>query len=250
MSMSANATANGNGQAPVSAVARAGNSAGTSESDRRAMAYLSASRHSSRVRFLKFTLPLLAAIFIGAFYYYSRSDDVPLDKIELSAGSIENGKIVMANPVLKGFNSDNLPYRMTAERAIQDVGSRNLVALENIRASIPVDKSNTAIIGAETGTYNNARRTLKVNSPLTVSTSDGMTAKLQSAFIEMKSGSLQTNKPVEIENKGSLIKANSMTVKDNGRVLVFEKNVQLTITPDQLKSAGDKQQKQEGGNAK
>ncbi len=247
--MGANALQERNGQAAAAAGLRASAGASNGDLDRRARAYLSASRHSSRVRILKFVLPVLAGVFIGAFYLYSHSPSIPLDKIELGAGTVRDGKIVMANPVLKGFTKDNLPYRMTAERAIQDVGNSGVVNLENIRASIPVDKNVSAKIGADSGTYDNTRQTLKVDSPLTLSTSDGMTAKLQSADIEMKSGKLTTDKPVQIDRHGSQISASSMTVKNNGSVLIFEKNVRLTISPDQLKSAAGNGQGQEGGNA-
>jgi lipopolysaccharide export system protein LptC len=247
--MGANALQERDGIADAAAGSRAPANAATGELDRRARAYLSASRHSSRVRFLKFILPVLAGIFIGAFYLYSYSPDIPLDKIELGSGTIRDGKIVMANPVLKGFTKDKLPYRMTAERAIQDVGNSGVVGLENIRASVPIDKNVTAKIGAESGTYDNKKQTLTVDSPLTLSTSDGITAKLQSANIEMKSGTLKTDKPVKIDQRGSQISASSMTVKNNGSVLIFENNVRLTITPDQLKSAAGNGQGQEGGNA-
>jgi lipopolysaccharide export system protein LptC len=221
----------------------------STEMDRKARAYLSASRHSSRVRILKFALPVLGGAFIGIFYLLSHSVDIPTGTIELGSGTVRNGKIVMANPVLKGYTKDNLSYRMTAERAIQDVGNTDTVNLENIRATIPIDKHNTATIGAASGSYDNKSRTLKVDSPLTVSTTDGMKVRLQSAFIEMKSGSLRTEKPVEIEQNGSQIKAQSMNVEDNGRILVFEKNVRLTISPDQMKSAQETGQGQESGDA-
>lgn len=216
---------------------------------RKARAYRHAHRHSVRVRVLKIALPVLAVLFVGAFILFTYAPGVPLDKIELGAGTIQNGKLIMANPVLKGFTKDKLPYHMTAARAIQDVGDNNIVDLQDIRASIPIDSKNMATIGAKSGSYDNAARTLKIDSALTVKTDDGMTATLRSANIEMKSGSLQTDEPVEIDGKGSHIRAQSMKVEDRGRVLIFEKNVRLTITPDQSKSAAEEQPAQGTGNA-
>lgn len=238
LSMSSNAVSDREARTPARRSAPSGTSAAN---DRKARAYRHASRHSARVRVLKMALPALALLFVAAFFLFTYSPGLQLDRIELGGGIIQNGKLVMANPVLKGFTKDNLPYHMTAARAVQDVGNSDRVDLRDIRASVPIDGRNTATISARSGSYDNVAQKLKIDSPLVVKTDDGMTARLRSADIEMKSGNLQTDDPVDIDREGSRIRAQSMRVKDRGRVMIFERNVRLTIAPDQPKSAVSEQ---------
>ncbi len=85
-------------------------------------------------------------------------------------------------------------------------------------------------------------RTLVFDSPMTVTTTDGMIAKLNSASLDMNAGSMSTGDPVEILFKGSKITALSMNMADNGRVIVFENRVRVDIepskTPDKAASGG------------
>ena len=50
--------------------------------------------------------------------------------------------------------------------------------------------------------------------------------------------SLETGDPVEISLDGSSITADSMRVTDNGKVLVFDRNVRMTLDPEQSRERG------------
>ena len=88
-----------------------------------------ARRHSRRVRFLKRVLPIGAiafvAVFIGAVYFSSPGSL----GFQLGSTSVENGRLVMQNPKLDGFTSDNRAYSMSASRASQIIGQGNLIDL-------------------------------------------------------------------------------------------------------------------------
>ncbi|MCE3590722.1 hypothetical protein LXJ59_29465, partial [Escherichia coli] len=76
--------------------------------------------------------------------------------ITLDSAGIQDGKLVMTNPKLDGFTKDKLPYKMSAERALQDVGNSSLITLENISAEIPVGQDLRAQVNAKGGLYDNA----------------------------------------------------------------------------------------------
>ena len=58
-----------------------------------------------------------------------------------------------------------------------------------------------------------------------------MKAQLTDARVDIKTGSLKTDKPVEIDVRGNTIKADSMTVSEKGEVMVFENKVRMTLKP-------------------
>ena len=194
-------------------------------------AFVRAQRHSRRVRWLKVWLPAFAVAGVIGFVGWSYVSIPTVAGISIEGAGISDGKLVMANPKLDGFTRDKLPYTMTALRAVQDLKDTNMVRLEGIDAKLPIDPKNSAKVVAKSGIYDNAKNTLVFDSPMTVTTTDGMTARLNSASIDMNAGSMSTGDPVEILLNGSRITALSMNMADNGRVIVFENRVRVDLEP-------------------
>lgn len=210
-------------------------------SERGEDAFARASRHSSRVRRLKLLLPLAALSLTAAFVAYSFLSSLSGGSLDLASASIESGALVMENPELNGFTEDDRPYRMTAARARQRIGGENIIELEGIRASVPVDQENFATIEAARGTYDRTDNRLTIDSEITLKTTSGAAARLQSADIDIDDSRLSTPQPVEIQLDGARIAADSFTVTDGGKVFVFDKRVRVTIDPAQLRQSSKRQ---------
>ncbi len=201
-------------------------------------AFGNAQRHSQRVRFLKLALPSAAAVIAIAFPVYSYMvAPPPAVPVKTENSAFSDGKLVMANPKLEGFTKQNLPYSMNAVRAVQDVSKESIIELEGIDAKLPIDGKTTAKINAAHGTYDRENNTIDLDSPVTVSTSDGMVVKLKSAFLDMGKGNMKTDDPVDITRDGSRISSDTMSVENNGKILIFEKRVRVNIDPAKLKTA-------------
>lgn len=199
--------------------------------------FLSAERHSRRVRALKFALPILGVAIAAGFVIFFYLAAPPNVSVEVAGTTVRDGKLVMANPRLDGFTEENLPYSMTAARAIQDLQQTGVITLEQIDAKLPVDDKNFAVITAPEGTYDRDKNTLDITSEMTVTTTDGTVIRLQSAFIDMATGMLTTDAPVDIQLDGSRIGADKMTVSEGGKVIVFENRVRVTIDGEKLTTA-------------
>ncbi len=206
----------------------------------RATAFGRAQRHSRRVRVLKLVLPLAAASIAIGFLFYAYSGSPPSVAVPTDSSAFSEGKLVMANPKLEGLTKQNLPYALNALRAIQNPDEESIIELEGIDAKLPISADNTAAVGASHGVYDRGNNTLDIDREITISTSDGMVAKLKSAFLDMGKGTMTTNQPVDIARKGSRITADSMSVKENGKVLIFEKRVRVDIDPFALKADEEK----------
>jgi lipopolysaccharide export system protein LptC len=199
-------------------------------------AFARAQRHSRTVRVLKSALPLLAAAMGLGFLGYSYVMTPGSIAVKADGSAISDGKLVMANPKLDGFTKDNRPYSMTALRAIQDFQNEGIVLLEGISAKLPIDDENWATIDAEGGVYDRDKNTLAIDSEITVTTADGMTAKLKSATIDIGGGGMKTEDPVDIRMDGATITSDTMAIGEKGKVLVFEKRVRMDIDPQRLKA--------------
>ena len=199
-------------------------------------AFDEARRHSRRVRVLKTALPVLAAAIAVSFIGYSWFITPAKISLDLAASGIVDGKLVMASPKLDGFTKSKLPYTMTASRAIQEFGNMDRFELEDITALLPVSDKVKADIKAATGVFDNKTQKLDITSPIKIVTSDGMNADLTDAKIDIKTGRLETAKPVDIRLENSRIQADSFIAEDQGKVLIFENNVRMVLRPDELKS--------------
>jgi lipopolysaccharide export system protein LptC len=208
------------------------------EDDRlRGEAFDRAQRHSRRVRVLKFAVPLLAAAIAIGFPVYSYLASPVSISIQTESTDFTNGKLVMANPKLNGFTKEKQPYSMTALRAIQDVTTQGIIELEGIDAKVPIAIDNIAAVKASHGTYDRSENTMNLSSDVTITTTDGIEAKFKSVFLDMGKGTMKTDNPVDVSRGGSRIRADSMSVQDNGKILVFENKVRVNIDSAALKTA-------------
>lgn len=197
----------------------------------RSKAFAQAHRHSRHVKFLKFSLPLLAFALIGVIYLLVSVDRVIPDGLEIASVEVESGKLVMVDPVMNGFTKDQKPYRVTAKRALQDTKKPNIVELEGLSAVMPFAENSEATMTATGGVMDNDTNIMQFSDGIDIVTNDGMTAKLQSATIQIKDGTMQTNDPVEIERVGFTIRADRLDVKNNGENLTFQDRVKVVIDP-------------------
>lgn len=201
-------------------------------------AFASARRHSGRVRLLKFALPVAAVLMIAAFAARSWLAAPQIGDVDLGSLGIENGRLVMSDPRLEGVTGGNdRPYRMTAARAIQDIGVSGRIDLEGIDATLPVDEDGWMTVTAPSGVFDREANRLDIDSELTLTTDGGVRAVLKSARVDIGAGSLDTNDPVDISLDGAHITADSMTVRDRGAVLIFENRVRMNIDGGRLRNA-------------
>lgn len=199
--------------------------------------FRSAKRHSGRVRVLKRILPAAVVLMIGALVarsFFSLPDGVSVD---MTGTAIENGRLVMSSPKLDGFTSDNRAYTMTATRAIQDLGDAGRIDLEEIDARLPFEAANWMTVAARTGAYDRDANTLDLGEDITVTTDTGIRAKLKSAKVDMGAGHIDSTDPVDITLEGARIEADSMSIRDNGAVMIFDKRVRMQIEGGRMQTA-------------
>lgn len=198
--------------------------------------YRHALSHSRFVRLLKILLPLSAAFIIVAFVAVSWFDNLIPEGVGIESVAIRDGKLVMQSPVMSGQTSDARPYTMRALRAIQDLGTPDVIVLEDIVADLPVSNGDKAVLNAVSGTYDRAGQTMVFKQPFTVSTEAGMHARLESADIDLANGALVSKTPVSISSGDASVVAQSMEMQDKGRIIIFQDKVRMTINPSALKS--------------
>lgn len=192
--------------------------------------FQAAQKHSTRVRILKTALPVAALLIAGIFSWFTFLA-TPASTMKVQLDPSESGKLVMTSPQLNGYTKDNRLYSMTASRAVQDVNKAGVIALEGIDAHVPLSDTDSAVIDAQSGVYDSINGRLQLDSDFTVKTTNGLEARLKSAEVNIATGQIITEQPVDIRTGNAHILADRMHVTENGKVLLFEDRVKLVIDP-------------------
>ena len=141
----------------------------------------------------------------------------------------------MENPELSGFDAKKRPYSLSASKAAQDVKNPARVELETISAMLPVDEEISASVSAGRGLYDAEAKTLILDREVRLMTTDGMEMFLEDADVDIESGRLQTANPVWAKSPGAEISSGSLIVEENGKRILFENNVEMTLIPGILR---------------
>jgi lipopolysaccharide export system protein LptC len=201
--------------------------------------YKRAFRHSQRVRWLKFALPVIAVVAVASFVYVMRfASSEGGAVISLSGVNVEEKSLVMKQPHISGFEGTRRAYEVKAVRAVQDLNNPKVVTLEKIDASFGMGGDVTAAMVATTGVFDTGGNMLTLKDGITLKTSDGTQARLADARIDVKNGGLVSRSPVEISMTEGTIRANAVEIKDRGRRILFSNGVSVSFIPPDDEAAG------------
>lgn len=185
--------------------------------------------HSRVVGTLRYTLPILAALILVAFLSRALVAFEPSDPVSNSGAEFDGERLVMKSPRMSGFNGDQLPYDVIAERAIQNVALPDVVELEQIIADLPLSAEDKAKVKAVEGTYFTDTEKLELRKRIEIRDARGMDIDLGNAKIDMRAGTLSSDQPVEVRSATAQINADSVEVSDNGKRIVFKDRVRMVI---------------------
>lgn len=199
--------------------------------------YRAAVRHSRFVRVLKFAFPIVAILAAGFFFVFTYFLPSLPEGVSFGSIDITNNAIVMENPHVSGFTNNGRAYELKANRAEQSLKNTKVVTLQDIGATIGMGNDDTAKVDATTGTYNADKQRLFLDKAIKLSTTTGIAGTLQSADIDMKAGTMRSDKPIDFTSQGSRIQANSVEVQDRGKRVLFRNGVKVTYSaPDDSSS--------------
>src|SRR5882672_5355018 len=193
-----------------------------------------ARRHSLLVRLLRIGLPLGVIIGLTALVLFSYFKPMQIfDKLPSVSGNlgIQGSKITMQLPKIAGFTRDSRAYELTAENAVQDITSPDMIELQNLRARMEMQDKDIVNLTAKGGTYNTKGDKIVLRDQIVVTSEQGYTARLREAAVDMKQGNVLSDQPVEVTLPNGLLLSNGMEIGESGAVIRFNRGVVLTLDP-------------------
>lgn len=199
--------------------------------------FSSARRHSKRVRWIKRLLPLsivVAVVGIGAVSILSQlklSIELPF---EIGHLTLSGSRLTMELPKLSGFTDDNRGYRVTARTATQDLTHPDLIDLTDIEARLEMTDKGWAKVSAKVGTFDTKKQFITLGDGVDLAMNGGYGGQLHDAEVDVKAGTIATEKPVVFTYLDGKLVADRLHVGDRGTRALFEGNVQLDFRMSNL----------------
>ncbi|MEE7491314.1 LPS export ABC transporter periplasmic protein LptC [Methylobacterium oryzae] len=209
--------------------AEAGN--GQAVAAARTRAHARAYRHSGRVRTMRRLIPVVAggavALLLG---YLFNPFAAQLPGVSVGPVTLAGSKVRMENPRLSGFRQGTRGYEVTADAALQDVRKPSQIELQQMRGHIATDdQGGIARLSAASGLFDTAREALDLKDDIRIWTDKGEEARLRSAAVAFKTGSISSQEPVTVSSPRANVKADTLDVVENGKRISFVGNVHVVI---------------------
>jgi lipopolysaccharide export system protein LptC len=199
--------------------------------DPRARAYAQARRHSARVRFYKRAIPICTAVAVTIVLVFAIADPFGrLTGLTLGPISLSGTKLTMESPRMTGFRKDTRPYEVTATSASQDVRNPNVIELTEMKARLAMDDNGGAArLEAATGVFDTQRERLELHKDVRVTTDSGQEARLKSASIDFKAGTVLSREAVTVNLANGVIEAEGLEISEGGKAIVFKGRVRTVF---------------------
>lgn len=205
----------------------------------REQAFGRARRRSGRVRFLRNAILVSALATVAAMVGIAIFNPfgAKFGSLSFSALSIDGTRITMARPRLEGFRSDGQPYSVTAEKALQDVKHPTIVELQTLTGDVGMSGGERTKITADSGVYDSVAQHMRLSGAIRIGNAR-FDVRLRTADIDFKTGSYQSDEPVEVHvGADTTIFSDRASARNNGQELTFEGRVRTKITPQANASA-------------
>lgn len=204
--------------------------AGGQTAIRAAAAFRAARRHSRVVRLLRRAIPVGAALGLAVLVLAPVLNPFrAIGNLSLGPISLQGSKVTMERPKLTGFRKDNRPYEVTAVSAAQDIRKPNLVEMNQMKARLELESGGWVRLESKTGIFETQKEQMQLSEQIKVATDAGYEAFLKSADIDFKAGTIRSKEPVEVNMGTITIKADTLDVSDNGKIIVFNGRVSTLI---------------------
>ncbi len=199
--------------------------------ERRQKAFGQARRHTWFIRIMRFVLPaatlsLVAGILITSGIF---APSGPI--LESSSVGIENGVLTMENARLTGIDEEDRPYEVNAVTASQRLSEPGVINLDGIDAELSGGDKSWSSVVARSGQYDRDQEVLRLEEDVLVRSGDGYDVALDSAYVDLRTGTVTSDDPVEIEMMNGTLRAQGMTIENKGETLRFFDGVSLRINP-------------------
>lgn len=178
-------------------------------------------RYTAIVRSLRLVLPLVALVIVTIVIAWPRMDDnitaIPKDDL-IPQGT--SGRNELINPHFESTDSNQQPYVITADRAVQSQKEESLILLEKPKADVTLGEGETVNAQSQRGAYRQDTEILVMDESVILQHFTGYTLKSERMNVSMKDQTAWTDLPVSGAGPSGTLEAKAMNANNvTGKVI-------------------------------
>lgn len=190
-------------------------------------------RYTRFVAWMKLVLPIIATAVIALVVIWPHLETEPESfRLGLSNISVhgKSGQQVV-NARFTGNDSENRPFTVTADSALQPVGGGDSFELEFPKMDISMANGSWVALSANSGTFNKAAEILVLTGGVNLFHDSGYEFQTRAAEFDLGSGTARGSQPVAGQGPFGTINAEGFKVLDHGRRIIFTGKAKLIVYP-------------------
>lgn len=182
--------------------------------------------YSFFVRFMKVVLPLLAFGLIALLAAWPR-----IQGVEQSAQRRDSGELEMMRALYVGTDSQNRPFSVTADRAVQSTSEPGVLDLVRPQAELTLQDGTWVALKADRGRYNDQTGKLLLLGNANLFHDRGYEFKTDEAHVDVNAGNAWGDLPVTGQGPFGELFAQGFRLFDSGQTIVFTGHARLNLAP-------------------
>lgn len=196
-------------------------------------------RASSAARYAGFAAAALALGLVAAFVIQTGVLKIPDAKKSDPPAVVEYPEQISGNnATITGHDKNQKPFAIKAAKGQQDKAVKTLVHLQDVVGNFERQSGSPMDISANTGRYDTATKRFELQGNVVFSEGSKMKALMEVAEINTLDQSLKSSGPVTVDMKGTTIKANSLSVSENGTRVLFRGGVKARFVTNTAPAGG------------
>jgi lipopolysaccharide export system protein LptC len=202
-------------------------------STHRAQLFRQLQRRHRMVRLLRVAVPLVGVLVLAALVLQIYLGALT-GGVAISGARIDRSRLIVDRPTINGTLSGVGRYELVAQTASAPITDARFVDLDSIDATMSFDSGARAVGHADSGVLDFPRRQIRTSHAISLTSSDGISARIEGGAIDMVEQTLSTVAGARFEFPGgSSLTARTMTYNATRGTWRFEKVV-ISIVPPPL----------------
>ena len=189
--------------------------------------------YSHFVKFMKVVLPLLAFGIIGLLAAWPR-----IQGGDQSATRRDSGELEMMRALYVGTDTQNRPFSLTADRAVQSTTEPGVLDLVRPQGELTLKDGTWIAVKADRGRYNDKTGKLLLLGNANLFHDKGYEFKSDEAHIDVKAGNAWGDLPVTGQGPFGEIFSRGFRLFDSGATIVFNGPAHLDLAAGLTESGG------------
>ncbi len=190
--------------------------------------------YSKFVKLMRLALPLSALAIVVILYLRSGLEEQVIKPMEefTKAPALEERSIArneLLNPRFENISAQNLPYQITADRAVQGEINENLIMLDRPIGKITMEDGEFVTLQSNAGAYRQDTGRFFLEGDVYLEHNGGFTLQMQEAHIDLKQGFAWSEKSLEGAGPDMNIAASGVRANNNTGEVVFSGPATLTL---------------------